>query len=187
MLFLGAGIVFGPPAQEYFAKHVQVSRPLTITSFMRQTLDRNGHPIFQEHRQQKMVSWDLIYFTTRAFFDSLESSYCKLPPKNDSHGNASYLYSHKVTNVKEGNGGLLNIEFEDQGGEKGEDEADMVIAADGPSSTIRGLVCPEVERRYVGYVAWRGTLLESEATEELKDTFVDNFTFFHGPGIQILA
>lgn len=64
-----------------------------------------------------------------------------------------------------------------------------MIAADGPSSTIRRLVCPEVERRYAGYVAWRGTVPEENASESLKRTCVDKFIFFHyfEMGIQILA
>ncbi|KAF4627250.1 hypothetical protein G7Y89_g10907 [Cudoniella acicularis] len=183
----GAGIVFGPPAQEYFAKHVNVNHPLSITSYMRQTLDRSGHPINQDRRQQKMVSWDLLYFVMRACFDGLETTYCEVPPKNPRDGNAKYLYSRKVTNLTEKSDGLLQVEFEDQDGKNGVEVADMVLAADGPGSTIRELLLPEVKRKYAGYVAWRGTLLESEATQELKDTFVNNFTFFHGPGTQIVA
>lgn len=81
----------------------------------------------------------------------------------------------------------VKVEFEDLEGKKDCAEADMVLAADGPSSTIRKLLTPEVERRYVGYVAWRGTVPEAEVNETLEKTFVDKFTFYHGPGIQILA
>ncbi|KAH6668042.1 monooxygenase [Halenospora varia] len=183
----GAGIVFGPPTQEYFAKHVKVNHPLSITSYMRQTLDRSGHPVHQDHRQQKMVSWDLLYFVLRACFDGLETTYCEVPPRNSSNGNAKYLYGRKVTNLTQKSDGLLQVEFEDQDGKNGVEVADMVFAADGPGSTIRELLLPKVKRKYAGYVAWRGTLLEREATQELKDTFVNNFTFFHGPGTQIIA
>jgi 2-polyprenyl-6-methoxyphenol hydroxylase-like FAD-dependent oxidoreductase len=134
-----------------------------------------------------MVSWDLLYFVMRACFDGLQSDYCEVPPTNAGDGTVSYEYSRKVTNVASKGADQLEVEFEDQDGKKGAEVADMVLAADGPSSTIRKMLVPEVERKYAGYVAWRGTLLESEAMEELKDTFVDHFTFFHGPGIQILA
>ncbi|KAE9365687.1 FAD/NAD(P)-binding domain-containing protein [Stipitochalara longipes BDJ] len=183
----GAGIVVGQPAKEYFAKHIKVNHPLLITSYMRQTLDRSGFPIHQNYLQQNMVSWDLLYFAMRACFDGLESTYCEVPPKNPRDGNAKYIYSRKVTNVMKRNDGLLQVEFEDTEGRHGVEVADMVLAADGPSSTIRKLLMPEVERKYAGYVAWRGTLLESKATQELKEMFVHNFTFFHGPGIQIVA
>jgi 2-polyprenyl-6-methoxyphenol hydroxylase-like FAD-dependent oxidoreductase len=154
---------------------------------MRQTLDRTGRPLSQDHRQQKMVSWDLLYFVMRACFDGLQSEYCEVPPATAGDGTASYEYSRKVTNVTSKGTEQLEVKFEDPDGKKGVEVADMVLAADGSNSTIRKLLVPDVERKYAGYVAWRGTLLESEATEELKDTFVDHFTFFHGPGIQILA
>jgi len=63
----------------------------------------------------------------------------------------------------------------------------MVLGADGPSSTIRKLFAPAVKREYAGYVAWRGTILEKEASKLVKETFVEKFTFYHGPGIQILT
>jgi hypothetical protein len=154
---------------------------------MRQTLDQNGYPIHQNRRQQKMVSWDLLYFVMRACFDGLELTYCEVPPKNPKDGNAEYIYSRKVTNLTQRSDGLLEVEFEDQDGKNGVEVAGMVLAADGPNSTIRKLLMPGVERKYAGYVAWRGTLLEPKATQELKEIFVNNFTFFHGPGMQILA
>ncbi len=63
----------------------------------------------------------------------------------------------------------------------------FILMTSRPSSTIRTLLQPDVERKYAGYVAWRGTLPENEASNLLKETFVDHFTFYHGPGIQILA
>ena len=83
--------------------------------------------------------------------------------------------------------GLLQVEFEGKGGQNGVEVADMVLAADGPSSTVRKLLMPDVERKYAVYAAWRGTLLESKATQKLKETLMNNFTFFHGPGTQIVA
>jgi hypothetical protein len=39
----------------------------------------------------------------------------------------------------------------------------------------------------VGYVAWRGAVPENEAPKELLDVFSEKFTFYHAPGVQILA
>jgi 2,6-dihydroxypyridine 3-monooxygenase len=47
-------------------------------------------------------------------------------------------------------------------------EADIVVGTDGASSTVRTLLFPEVERTYVGYAAWRGTVKESLLEEETK-------------------
>ena len=61
------------------------------------------------------------------------------------------------------------------------------IGADGPSSSLRKIFLPDVQRKYVGYVAWRGTVPESEATAVAQKVFVETFTFFHAPGTQILS
>jgi len=66
-------------------------------------------------------------------------------------------------------------------------EADLVIAADGPSSTVRARYHPDVKRTYAGYVAWRGTVPENEVSEEAKKVLVERITFFHTRQTQILA
>lgn len=198
----GAGIVFGAEAQAFFRKHVIPKigkKDLTVTSPMRQTLDKEGQVLHDERYAQQMISWDLVYFVLRANFDGLESEYCSVPEREEGDGEARYEVGRKVVGVRDL--GMEGVEVEcevvkenETGGEKHKGEkiavrGDMVIAADGPSSTIRRFVCPEVERRYAGYVAWRGTVPENEASEALKRTFVDRFTFFHDfeRGIQILA
>jgi 2-polyprenyl-6-methoxyphenol hydroxylase-like FAD-dependent oxidoreductase len=184
----GAGIVFGPEAQEFFSEHIAVNRQLTVSSKLRQTLDRRGEVkddgTFQR-REQKMVSWDLLYFVLRANFDGLASRYCDVPETRKGDGKGEYEYGCTVTALQEVEEGI-KIEFHSKDGESSE-IADLVIAADGPSSTIRKLLAPDVVRKYVGYVAWRGTIPESEASELIKETFAENFTFYHGPGIQILT
>ncbi|KUJ06553.1 FAD/NAD(P)-binding domain-containing protein [Mollisia scopiformis] len=182
----GAGIVFGSEAQEFFSRHVNVNRKFHVDSLLRQTLRRDGGVLNQDHRGQRMVSWDLLYFCLRACFDGVKSGYCEVPERQDGEGKAEYVYGRKVINVKD-LGQQVEVEYEEKDGGSGKESSEMVIAADGPSSAVRRLLLPEVERQYVGYVAWRGTVVESEASELLKETFVDKFTFFHGSGIQILS
>lgn len=182
----GAGIVFGPEAQEFFSKHINVNRPLTVSSKLRQTLARDGKVKDKDVREQKMVSWDLLYFVLRASFDGLESGYCSLPAAGNSQGKGEYKYGCTVTGLREIDDGV-EIDFDDREGAKKSETADLIIGADGPSSTLRKLLAPAVERKYVGYVAWRGTIPENEASEMMKETFVEKFTFYHGPGIQILT
>lgn len=93
--------MFGSEAQAFFSKHVNVNRPLTVTSSMRQTLGRDGRLIDQDWRQQNMVSCDLLYFVLRACFDGVKSDYCQLPEKVSGEGEASYQYGHKVLDVKD--------------------------------------------------------------------------------------
>jgi 2-polyprenyl-6-methoxyphenol hydroxylase-like FAD-dependent oxidoreductase len=66
-------------------------------------------------------------------------------------------------------------------------EADLAIGADGPSSTVRSLLMPGVERTYAGYIALRGTVLKEEASPEAQKVFSERFVFHHQTGIQILV
>ena len=62
----GAGIVFGPEAQEYFAKHVKINRQISVPSHLRRTLDRDGKVISENDQRQEMVSWDMLYNALRS-------------------------------------------------------------------------------------------------------------------------
>jgi 2-polyprenyl-6-methoxyphenol hydroxylase-like FAD-dependent oxidoreductase len=56
-------------------------------------------------------------------------------------------------------------------------ESDLFIAADGSGSAMRRKMLPDTEARYAGYVAWRGTLDESNVPPGLLPFFDDLFTF----------
>ena len=133
-----------------------------------------------------MTSWDLLYYLLRANFDGLESDYTHVPAPAEAEGQGIYLYGHLVTGVKN-LGSEIELEYEDKDGNTQATRADLVVGADGPSSTLRKLTMPEVQRKYAGYVAWRGTVPESEGSITAEQTFVDSFTFFHSTGTQILA
>lgn len=136
-----------------------------------------------------MTSWDLLYNILRANFDGLaEDGYLTTPIPEDeaTDGKAAYLYGHKVINITTTQS-KVEVAFQDKDGTEGRLEADLVFAADGPSSTVRGLLLPEVKRTYAGYVAWRGTVLESEVSHSTLDCFKEKFVFFHAKGVQILA
>lgn len=145
---------------------------------------------------QKMTSWDLTYYMMRANYDGVRSAYCEVPDPGEGFGIAVHTHDRNVTDIKEegvdgrdggGGGGGVRVFWESSQGEKGSILADIVVGADRPSSTVRKLVQPNVERKYAGYCALRGTLLEEEASEETKRTLCERFTFFHSPGVQILA
>ena len=134
-----------------------------------------------------MTSWDLLYYLLRANFDGVESKYCDVPSPQEGEGKAEYRYGCTVTGLRDiGNKGV-EVEYQDHDGKTSTTTADMVIGADGPSSTVRKILLPEVKREYAGYVAWRGTVPESEASPEAQDAFVEKFAFFHARGTQILA
>lgn len=114
-----------------------------------------------------MTSWDLSYYLLRANYDGVESEYCKVPAAHPEDGKAVHLHDHKVIDLHD-EGDRVKVVFEKKNGERGSISGDLVVGADGPSSTIRNLFIPEVERKYAGYCALRGTVPEEEATEAAR-------------------
>ena len=140
-----------------------------------------------------MTSWDLLYHLLRANFDGSPSDYCKVPQPVEGDGTAEYKVGYDITGVRETEDGIEiswkrshHASSGDTNG-TGTFTTPLLLAADGPSSTLRRHLLPDVKREYTGYVAWRGTVNESNLSESTRSTFVEKFTFFHAPGLQILS
>ena len=106
--------------------------------------------------------------------------------EEDGRGNAKYENGCTVTGAEHVQEDVKVTWQQKDAGEKNE-AVDLVIAADGASSTVRRLLEPSVERKYCGYVAWRGTVPEDQLSDEAKEVFVEKFTFFHSTGMQALG
>ncbi|KAH7081006.1 monooxygenase [Paraphoma chrysanthemicola] len=192
----GAGVVAGPDVQQFFQKFDRSKTPLSVTSHQRLYLNKGGVVIDREDRDQQMTSWDLLYNLLRTNYDGVESGYAKVPVPEDGEGAVSYEFGCTVTKIaapKSGSGtGLdfsdaIKLDIKHHSGETSTAEADLVIAADGPSSSIRAMYLPGITRKYAGYVAWRGTVPETEVSQAATDVFVEKFPFFHTEHLQILA
>jgi 2-polyprenyl-6-methoxyphenol hydroxylase-like FAD-dependent oxidoreductase len=183
----GAGIVAGNETQEFMDKFVKPGRDIAVTSKLRHYLDRSGKVMdgSVENKQQRMTSWDLLYHLLRWRVEGLDSEYVD-GLDADERPKASYENGCTVTSL-ERSGDLVKLTWtsKDHGEQTG--ETDLIIAADGASSTIRRLVKPGVERRYVGYVAWRGTVPENELSDQAKNVFEEKFPFYHSTGTQALG
>jgi 2-polyprenyl-6-methoxyphenol hydroxylase-like FAD-dependent oxidoreductase len=183
----GAGVVAGGDVQEFFEKHDRTNTPLAVTSHQRLYLDKQGNIIDRENKEQRMTSWDLLYHLLRTNFDGVESEYAKAPSPEAHEGKMTYDYGHQVTDIDLSSAEALSIKAKTPTGDNVTIDADMLIGADGPSSTIRGFIDPKMKRKYAGYVAWRGTVPEDRVSQSASDIFVEKFPFFHTKGIQILA
>jgi 2-polyprenyl-6-methoxyphenol hydroxylase-like FAD-dependent oxidoreductase len=86
----------------------------------------------------------------RANFDGVSSEYVKAP---EEAGQAKYEYGCTVTSVKEDENGEMVVTYNDRNKKERTERTDRVFAADGPSSTIRHILLPRVERTYAGYVS----------------------------------
>ncbi|KAI1751517.1 hypothetical protein F4782DRAFT_187079 [Xylaria castorea] len=187
----GAGIVAGGDTLDFLKRYNRCDRPFAVNSYARQYLDHHGNIVHKEDMIQRMTSWDLTYYLLRANYDGVKSPYCEVPDPVPEHGRAVHIHDRNVTDIKNesndsGEDGV-RVFWKSSQGDEGSILADIIVGADGPSSTIRKLVQPNVERKYAGYCALRGTLAEEEASEETRKTCCERFTFFHSSGVQILT
>ncbi|KAK3312542.1 monooxygenase [Apodospora peruviana] len=189
----GAGIVAGGDSLEFFERYNRCKRPIAVSSKRRQYLDGKGNVVHTVDMVQNMSSWDLTYHIMRANYDGLASLYCDVPPVDPAHGSAAHYHNRTVMAVEEltdknGTSGVLVYwKSTSDPSTTGSLVADLLVGADGPSSTIRSLFVPNMHRTYAGYCALRGTVPEHEASPAARETFSERFTFYHGPGVQILA
>ncbi|KAM0711035.1 hypothetical protein Q7P35_001774 [Cladosporium inversicolor] len=183
----GAGIVAGNETQEFFDKVVKPGREIAVTSKQRLYLDWSGKVMDDsvEERQQRMTSWDLLYHLLRWRVEGLQSEYVH-GFDVDERPKATYENGCTVTAMEEA-GDMVKLTWSHKDHGEQTSEADLVIAADGASSTVRRLIKPDVERNYVGYVAWRGTVPETELSDSAKEVFTEKFPFYHSTGIQALG
>lgn len=132
-------------------------------------------------------SWDLLYNMLRADFDGgYETGYVEAAKTEATDRKVVYLSGIRVTDLVDLGAENVKVEFLDVHGVKGDLEADIVIGADGMNSSVRQLLQPKIERKYTGYVAWRGTVQANLLSKETRETFGDYGTFFYCKENQIL-
>jgi 2-polyprenyl-6-methoxyphenol hydroxylase-like FAD-dependent oxidoreductase len=191
----GAGIVAGGDVQEFLRAYDKTKTPTAVPSKLRLYLNKHGEVTQRESKTQQMTSWDLLYHVFRAGFDELTSEYVKtgeIGGQESGEGEGVYEYGRQVHAVERHGEGVRVFfkstrkdEFDSQTRHV---DADLVVVADGPSSETRRQLDPDsAKRSYAGYVAFRGTVLETDLSDDAKEVFVERFPFFHGPGTQILA
>lgn len=162
----GAGIIAHPEMLEWLAQRDIVNRDEISTSTDRiQYLDDENKVIYERDDRIFTTSWDTVYRNLRAELDE-----------------GKYLMDRHVTGIEETNDGVEMI-FRNAPSAAG----DLGVVAEGYRSNIREQLLPDVGLEYAGYIAWRGTVLESELPPDLFQQFSENYTFYHGPDSQILS
>lgn len=111
-----------------------------------------------------------MYHVLRAHFDGFRSSVCPQspPPVREEDGNVVFDTGKRVVGVMLRDHCKSIVVYDDLAtGERKDQEADVFIVADGANSTLRRDSLSPAARPYSGYVAWRGTVPESEVSDEI--------------------
>jgi 2-polyprenyl-6-methoxyphenol hydroxylase-like FAD-dependent oxidoreductase len=154
MMARGAGIVVQSEFTQLFKENG--AGPLPFTSCRgRRYLDPDGGDGVQQQMPQEFTSWEAIHAALRA----------AVPDE-------CYLAGSEVVTVSQA-GSKVSATL----GDGSMVESDLFVAADGSGSPTRRKKLPDTEARYAGYVAWRGTLDESNVPPDLLPFFDDRFTF----------
>ena len=154
----GAGIVFQEEVAEFLTRYeVAPLKSVAIPVRTRRYLHADGSVAQEWAMPQAMTSWDALYRKLRAAF-----------------GDDRYHLGVRFAGF-DAAGDRVTARF-DAGQEL---TADLLVGADGPGSTVRRQLLPEVRSEYAGYVAWRGVLLERDAPDLATD-FAGRLTFFQG-------
>jgi 2-polyprenyl-6-methoxyphenol hydroxylase-like FAD-dependent oxidoreductase len=154
----GAGIVLHPDLASFLERHDVAERgDVAVPSARRIEVDRAGEVVAAEETRQWMTSYDALVGALRAALDE-----------------DTYRPGTRITGVSD-DGRTLDVE----GGEPV--TADLVIAADGAGSTLRGRLAPDVAPSYAGYVAWRGLCDEADLPRAAAATLAGTFAFFTDP------
>ena len=158
----GAGIVVLPMTERYFTERgsalgegqagaADVALTLTNWSYV----DESGAIVDEAATYNRFTSWNTLY---RALLEVLPGD--------------RYHLSHYVTGCVPTAEGVA-VQFE-----HGESRnCDLLVAADGIASTVRSIVSPHTTTEYAGYVAWRGTVLESDLEPDTAAVFEDAMVY----------
>lgn len=186
-----AGVCLGSSAQQLLRRFDGVSEvPLGLRAVHLQSLGRDGtvRPFLRVDRL--MTSWDALYARLRANFDARASGCVPRPPApaplagesaEAARARAVYQVGAHVTDIEQLETGQLVVRYKDHaaGGKDAQALADLVLGADGPNSVVRKIFLGpgQSDRKYCGYVAWRGVVPEDQVSREARDVFQANITY----------
>lgn len=157
----GAGI--GLLEATYRYPVTRAGRPLdrlcVITDHIR-TIRRDGSVELDQEHAYRFSSWNTV-------FRSLIEDWHDKDPAGER-----YLLGHTMVGFDDRGDGVT-VRFDDGN----EVSVDLLICADGVGSTGRSILQPAAERVYAGYVAWRGTVPESELPADVTGPLGDAITY----------
>lgn len=161
----GGGVVLQPDVVEAFQRAgIAYEDPLGVVAHERYYLKRDGSIAQAMPMRQTLTSWNLLYGSMRRHF----------PAEHYHQG------KHLTEIVQDGT--QVTAIFADGSRETG----DLLVGADGPTSTIRRLLLPDYTPQYAGYVAYRGLVDERKLDPATAKLLTERFVFYQFPNSHIL-
>jgi 2,6-dihydroxypyridine 3-monooxygenase len=153
----GAGIGLLPDSARYLVERAGVALDDISTSTRHiRYLGRDGDVVHDQAHRYRFSSWNTVYRRLLGCFDR-----------------DRYFLGSEVTGfeVKDAS---VRVEL----AHDVPIDADLLVCADGVSSSARHRLLPDVRVRYAGYVAWRGTQPEAELDADGRAALGDAITYF---------
>jgi 2,6-dihydroxypyridine 3-monooxygenase len=162
----GAGIAALDITLKYLVKRggLQAEDVCSSTNWIR-FLNRDGSVQHEQLHQYRFSSWNTIYRSLLSLF-----------------GTDQYQMGTEVTDFDQCDDRVWVMLATGR-----RVEADLLVCADGVSSIGRARLQPTAQLCYSGYVAWRGTLPESEVSPTTHALLGDALTYQVLPGSHILV
>lgn len=156
----GGGIVLQPITMKWFDEHSRHRiEELSTSSSRIRYLGADNAIVHEEPAEYRYTSWTTVY---RALLGDF--------------GTEHYHLGEFCAGFTQDDDGV-ELRFVTGRVER----ADLVVFADGISSTAQRRLFPELDRGYSGYVGWRGTLTENEVSDTSYALLTDSLTYSVAP------
>lgn len=156
----GGGIVLQPITMKWFDGHsVRQIEELSTRSSRLRYLGHSNEIVYEEAVDWRYTSWGTVY---RALLGDFGQEHYHL-------GEYCAGFSQRADRVE--------LRFVTGRVE----HADLVVFADGITSTARRRLFPDLDREYSGYVGWRGTVREDQVSDQTRELLADALTYSVAP------
>jgi 2-polyprenyl-6-methoxyphenol hydroxylase-like FAD-dependent oxidoreductase len=173
-----AGITAQPQVVEFFRRYGFSKETWSVHCPGVQFLDANANVKWFIKKPLEMTSWTVLYNHLRERFDYRQKDNLDQGSNTTSEPTATWSFGRRATNIVDG-GKAVTIEFEElPHRQTGSIKADLVLVAEGSGSTARRILLPGTDRRYSGYLAWRGTVTEANVSDETRKVLGSRLTYF---------
>jgi 2-polyprenyl-6-methoxyphenol hydroxylase-like FAD-dependent oxidoreductase len=142
-----------------------VDETIGVWVHTRVCLERDGSVRHRLATSQLQSSWARVYRLLKEAFPA-----------------GNYRFGMTLERIEQGAAGVTAI-FADGSRARG----DLLVGADGVYSTVRGLLLPEAQPRYAGYVAWRGLVSEASFSPAAHAELFERYTMCLPEGEMMLC